>query len=589
MYQFKSLCFALFNQSCYKTRCAPGGRSHRSDIERLKAHGCKRRPPRAGTENWGHVVRYSETIGGPGRDFGLLFIRLRWKYRSIRHGTATDYFKRSWWRHERNRGAAWPSKPERPNKMSRFILCYLCSKVCGIITDGASAMTGDRSPLSTLIRYKVSEEGGNAIKLQCIIHQQALCAKHPKCHHVMKPLVKAINSIGSKAPHHHQLQRLLLDTQPEYGDVIHHNDVRWLRGGSALHTFFSLRGNRTFFLWKGESNARTIRSCMAGRFGLLGWHKSFWMRWMLIFKKERQCELHSHIKAFGTKLHRFLKTLLTERTLHRTFHSFERGHWQFSSGLCRCANGELCNSFHISFCGIVRVGFLFSPLRGPWWCSATAVAGARWAAAWRRETPAAFSCSWMKVSRTSAKKLMSLFCSTYLCEQIFCHELKQELIEEKTKWLPRTWHLTHLNQCPQTRPAGLFTEIHILVESFSLVSASSVSWSIWVFWTVTSVTINNENPKAQLIHALGLMGLIWLNSWIRFVYNCWSTSRCDTSYFLNDLVKERWNKNPQLDQSEEAKYVTWFSSLIKLKKPEGRNTGPLMRITLIGHHISRSV
>lgn len=48
------------------------------------------------------------------------------------------------------------------------------NKVSGIITDGAPAMAGERSGLSTLICSKVSEEAGNAIKLHCIIHQQAL-------------------------------------------------------------------------------------------------------------------------------------------------------------------------------------------------------------------------------------------------------------------------------------------------------------------------------------------------------------------------------------------------------------------------------
>ena len=69
------------------------------------------------------------------------------------------------------------------------------SKVCGIITDGAPAMTGERSGLSTLICNKVSEEGGNAIKPHCIIHQQALCAKLLKFDHIMKPAVQAIHSI----------------------------------------------------------------------------------------------------------------------------------------------------------------------------------------------------------------------------------------------------------------------------------------------------------------------------------------------------------------------------------------------------------
>ena len=59
-------------------------------------------------------------------------------------------------------------------------------KVSGMVTDGAVAMAGELSGLSTLICNNVSEEGGNAIDLHCIIHQQAVCAKHLQLDHVMR-------------------------------------------------------------------------------------------------------------------------------------------------------------------------------------------------------------------------------------------------------------------------------------------------------------------------------------------------------------------------------------------------------------------
>lgn len=45
------------------------------------------------------------------------------------------------------------------------------NKISGITTDGA------QSGLSTLICNKVSQEGGKAVKLHCIFHQQVPCAK----------------------------------------------------------------------------------------------------------------------------------------------------------------------------------------------------------------------------------------------------------------------------------------------------------------------------------------------------------------------------------------------------------------------------
>lgn len=121
------------------------------------------------------------------------------------------------------------------------------NKVTGIITDGAPAMTGERS--GTLVCNKVSDEGGRAIKLHCIIHQE-VSVPHLKCDNVMKLVIKAINSIRSKPQCHHQFQQFLLDIQAEYGDVLYHNDVRWLSWGSALQRFYTLREEIGQFLTK---------------------------------------------------------------------------------------------------------------------------------------------------------------------------------------------------------------------------------------------------------------------------------------------------------------------------------------------------
>ena len=133
------------------------------------------------------------------------------------------------------------------------------SKVSGIVTDGAPAMAGEHRGLSKLICDKVSEQGGNAVKLHCIIHQQVLCAKCVKFEHVMQPVVKTINFIRSKALHHRQFQRFLLDIDAEYGDVIYHTDVRWLSRGSALQCFFSLRREIGQFLAEKENRCKNCR------------------------------------------------------------------------------------------------------------------------------------------------------------------------------------------------------------------------------------------------------------------------------------------------------------------------------------------
>ncbi|XP_063781329.1 general transcription factor II-I repeat domain-containing protein 2A-like [Pseudophryne corroboree] len=182
------------------------------------------------------------------------------------------------------------------------------NKVTGIITDGAPAMAGERSGLSTLVCNKVREEGGKAIKLHCIIHQQVLCAKHLKYDHVMKPVIKAINYIRSRALCHRQFQQFLLDIQAEYGDVVYHNDISWLSRGSALQQFYSLRKEIGQFLaQKGQTMPELSDPVWLADFGFL----VDITRHLNALNTSPQgqnavvSQLYSYIKTFGTKLQLF--------------------------------------------------------------------------------------------------------------------------------------------------------------------------------------------------------------------------------------------------------------------------------------------
>ena len=64
----------------------------------------------------------------------------------------------------------------------------------------------------------------------------------------MKPVVKAITYIRSRALCHHQFQQFLKEIDAEYGDVVYYTEVPWLSRSSALMRFYSLRQQISKFL-----------------------------------------------------------------------------------------------------------------------------------------------------------------------------------------------------------------------------------------------------------------------------------------------------------------------------------------------------
>lgn len=120
--------------------------------------------------------------------------------------------------------------------------------MAGITTDGAPAMVGSRSGLATLVGEKVQECGGKVSRYHCIIHQEQLCAKSIGLKNVMQDVVKMVNSIRSKALNHRQFKTMLDEMDAQYGDVLYHQEVRWLSRGKVLKRFFDLRGEIHDFL-----------------------------------------------------------------------------------------------------------------------------------------------------------------------------------------------------------------------------------------------------------------------------------------------------------------------------------------------------
>lgn len=92
-------------------------------------------------------------------------------------------------------------------------------KLCGVTTDGAQAMTGERKGMASMVCVKVKESGGEAVRMHCIIHQEALCAKTVQLGDVMNTVVKTVNIIRARGLYHREFQAFLSDVDAEY-DVL---------------------------------------------------------------------------------------------------------------------------------------------------------------------------------------------------------------------------------------------------------------------------------------------------------------------------------------------------------------------------------
>ena len=77
-------------------------------------------------------------------------------------------------------------------------------KLCGVATDGAPAMPGERKGMASMVCDKVRESGGEAVKFHCIIHQEALFVKTIQLGGVMDVLVKTVNVIRARGLSHRE-------------------------------------------------------------------------------------------------------------------------------------------------------------------------------------------------------------------------------------------------------------------------------------------------------------------------------------------------------------------------------------------------
>ena len=105
-------------------------------------------------------------------------------------------------------------------------------------------MVGERNGTAALLDKYCKENGSerDLIKIHCLIHQEALCAKSMNLKDVMEIIVKSVNFIRSRGLNHRQFQELVKEMNSEYGDLLYYCEVRWLSRGAMLKRVYDLKG-----------------------------------------------------------------------------------------------------------------------------------------------------------------------------------------------------------------------------------------------------------------------------------------------------------------------------------------------------------
>lgn len=123
-------------------------------------------------------------------------------------------------------------------------------KVTSLLTDGAPAMLGGN--LGVAARMKAVCPG--LLSFHCIIHNSVLCAKlNGHLAQSLNTLVQVVNFLRAKSSKQHRdLRSFLEEEEAEYFDIPLHTAVRWLSKGQVLKRMWTLRPHICSYLDQSE-------------------------------------------------------------------------------------------------------------------------------------------------------------------------------------------------------------------------------------------------------------------------------------------------------------------------------------------------
>ncbi|XP_014404013.1 PREDICTED: general transcription factor II-I repeat domain-containing protein 2B isoform X3 [Myotis brandtii] len=114
------------------------------------------------------------------------------------------------------------------------------SKLVSVASTGTPAMVDANDGLVTRLKSKVATvcKGSDLKSVCCIIHPELLCAQWLKMDHVMNVVVNSVNWICSRGLNHSEFTTLLYELDCQYGSLLYYTEIKWLSRGLVLKRFF---------------------------------------------------------------------------------------------------------------------------------------------------------------------------------------------------------------------------------------------------------------------------------------------------------------------------------------------------------------
>lgn len=209
------------------------------------------------------------------------------------------------------------------NKVEEVLSQYnlQMEKLVCLATDGAATMVGHANGVGARLLSKIREKQPEYMfaHFHCIIHQQALCSKVLQLDQVLKPVTKTVNFIRARGLNHRQFNSLLAEVGSEFDSVPYYTEVRWLSCHKVLKRFFHLREEITQFLeMKGKEvtflNDEACIQDLAFAVDLTG--HLFDLNLKLQGKNRLVTSMYDDIKSFQAKILLWTNQLKNENLAH---------------------------------------------------------------------------------------------------------------------------------------------------------------------------------------------------------------------------------------------------------------------------------